>query len=196
MTTYRMNSPSAHIDRFAQDNLPPVEDWPEFRFTLPELQYAPRLNAARVLADDAIAEGYGAKPAVYQDSSHWTYEDLVNQSSRIAHVLVKDEGLVPGNRVCWRRQFPCFSPLLGSPSFGQAALQYLRCRSCGRRSWDRWPSRLGLIMRSATRECCPGRSSRARDRPASSRQSVGEWRSRGWHGPARFALRPHRYGGG
>jgi len=99
MTTYRMNSPSAHVDTFARDNLPPVEDWPEFRFTLPELQYAPRLNAARVLADDAIAEGYGAKPAVYQNSSHWTYEELVNQSSRIAHVLVQDEGLVPGNRV-------------------------------------------------------------------------------------------------
>jgi 2-aminobenzoate-CoA ligase len=99
MTAYRMNSPSAHIDTFTQDNLPPIEDWPELRFTQPELHYAPRLNAARVLVDDAVVEGHGTKAAVHQNSSYWTYAELVNQSSRIAHVLVLDEGLVPGNRV-------------------------------------------------------------------------------------------------
>jgi hypothetical protein len=35
MTACRMRSPSAHVDSFARDNLPPVEKWSEFRFTLP-----------------------------------------------------------------------------------------------------------------------------------------------------------------
>jgi 2-aminobenzoate-CoA ligase len=37
---------SAHIDPFAREHLPPPEQMPEFRFTLPELQYPERLNCA------------------------------------------------------------------------------------------------------------------------------------------------------
>ncbi len=33
---------SAHVDTFARDNLPPQNEWPEFLFTLPELQYPDR----------------------------------------------------------------------------------------------------------------------------------------------------------
>ena len=98
-TRYHMRSSTGHIDTFAQDSLPPVEEWPEFRFTLPELQYGPRINVARILVDDAIAEGHGAKPALYQGNTVWTYDDLLEQSCRIAHVLVQDLGLVAGNRV-------------------------------------------------------------------------------------------------
>ena len=32
-------APSAHIDTFARDNLPPREAWPALRFDLPELRY-------------------------------------------------------------------------------------------------------------------------------------------------------------
>ena len=35
---------SGHVDTFARDNLPLQNQWPEFRFTLPELQYPERLN--------------------------------------------------------------------------------------------------------------------------------------------------------
>ena len=35
---------SAHLDTFAQDNLPPREAWPEFLFALPALQYPNRLE--------------------------------------------------------------------------------------------------------------------------------------------------------
>jgi 2-aminobenzoate-CoA ligase len=90
---------SAHVDSFARDRLPPIEQWPEFLFTLPELQYPPRINIARVLVDEAVAEGHGSKPALYQDGSVWTYQQLQDRSSRIASVLVRDQGLVPGNRV-------------------------------------------------------------------------------------------------
>jgi 2-aminobenzoate-CoA ligase len=94
-----MRSSTGHVDTFARDNLPPVEEWPELRFTLPKLQYDPRINVARVLVDEAIAEGHGAKPALYQGNTVWTYDELLEQSCRIAHVLVQDQGLVAGNRV-------------------------------------------------------------------------------------------------
>jgi 2-aminobenzoate-CoA ligase len=99
MTSYQMRSSSGHVDTFARDNLPPVEEWPELRFMLPELQYAPRINVARVLLDDAIAEGHGAMPALYQGTTVWTYDELLEHSCRVAHVLVQDQGLVAGNRV-------------------------------------------------------------------------------------------------
>ena len=99
MTLYQMQSATGHVDTFARDNLPPVEEWPELRFTRPELQYGPRINVARTLVDDAIAEGHGAKPALYQGNTVWTYDGLLEKSCRIAHVLVQDLGLVAGNRV-------------------------------------------------------------------------------------------------
>ena len=55
-------SPSAHVDTFCRDNLPPDEQWPELRFTLPGLQYPDRLNAAAELVD-ATAEAT-RRPAV------------------------------------------------------------------------------------------------------------------------------------
>ena len=38
-------SPSAYVDTFARDNLPPAELWPTLEFTTPELQFPDRLNA-------------------------------------------------------------------------------------------------------------------------------------------------------
>ncbi len=43
-----------HVDTFARDNLPPRDQWPEFRFDLPELQYPERMNCAGVLLDDMV----------------------------------------------------------------------------------------------------------------------------------------------
>src|SRR2546430_12242054 len=40
---------SAHVDTFTRDNLPPRDQWPEFLFTLPELDYPPALNCAAEL---------------------------------------------------------------------------------------------------------------------------------------------------
>jgi len=45
---------SAHVDAFARENLPPPELWPEFLFTLPELQYPDRLNCGAALLDLAL----------------------------------------------------------------------------------------------------------------------------------------------
>ena len=36
--------PSAHLDTFARDHLPPPEQWPEILLDRPELQFPDRLN--------------------------------------------------------------------------------------------------------------------------------------------------------
>jgi len=92
-------TPSAHVDTFARDSLPPPEAWPEFIFELPELRYPERLNCATELLERALERGWGARTAIRApDGLHWTYAELDAISSRIAHVLVEDLGVVPGNR--------------------------------------------------------------------------------------------------
>lgn len=93
---------TAHLDTFARDRLPAREQWPEFRFDLPELQYPQRLNCATVLLDDAIAEGHGQRIALYGTREQVTYAALQERVNRIANVLVQQLGLVPGNRVLLR----------------------------------------------------------------------------------------------
>jgi len=94
---------TAHLDTFARDNLPPREQWPEFLFELPELQYPQRLNCATALLDAAVERGWGERTAVMApDGLRWTYADLLAHANRIARVLIEDCGLVPGNRVLLR----------------------------------------------------------------------------------------------
>jgi 2-aminobenzoate-CoA ligase len=96
------SSPSAHVDSFARDHLPPADQWPEFLFDLPALQYPARLNCVAELLDRHVSEGRGARTAVLGEALTWTYAELQRQVDRIAHVLRDDMGLVPGNRVLLR----------------------------------------------------------------------------------------------
>jgi len=95
-------TPTAHADTFARDHLPPREEWPEFLFTLPELQYPERFNCAAELLDATVAKGLGARPAVLTPQRRLTYDELLAEVNRIANVLRDDLGLVPGNRVLLR----------------------------------------------------------------------------------------------
>ncbi len=98
-------TPSAHVDTFCRDHLPPADQWPDLEFTLPELAYPDRLNCARTLLTDTIAGHGGGRPCLLpQDPSQpvWSYDDLAETASRIAHALTEDLGLVPGNRVLLR----------------------------------------------------------------------------------------------
>ena len=90
---------TAHIDTFARDHLPPVEDQPEFLFDLPELQFQDPLNCAYALLDRHVEEGRGDRLCLQGPGIEWTYAELADKANRIAHVLVSDMGLVPGNRV-------------------------------------------------------------------------------------------------
>ncbi|MDQ6683606.1 MAG: AMP-binding protein, partial [Pseudomonadota bacterium] len=94
---------SAHVDTFAADHLPRLDQQPEYRFDLPELQFPERLNCASELLDRHVSEGRGERPCVSAPGGPtWTYAELHAQADRIAHVLVSDLGLVPGNRVLLR----------------------------------------------------------------------------------------------
>ncbi|MFE9648383.1 AMP-binding protein [Streptomyces sp. NPDC006365] len=90
---------SAHVDTFARDHLPPPGQWPELRFDLPGLHYPERLNCAAELLDHAAPD----RPVFRTPSGDlWTYGDLRARADRIAHVLTRDLGVVPGNRVLLR----------------------------------------------------------------------------------------------
>ncbi|MEJ8574830.1 AMP-binding protein [Microbaculum marinum] len=93
---------SGHVDSFARDNLPPQAQWPEFRFTLPELNYPERLNCAVELLDRRIEAGDGDRRCIITPGETLTYRDLQERVNRIANVLTRRLGLVPGGRVMLR----------------------------------------------------------------------------------------------
>ncbi|HRO61830.1 MAG TPA: AMP-binding protein, partial [Burkholderiaceae bacterium] len=94
---------TAHVDCFARDRLPPPEQQPEFLFELPELVFPERLNSATGLLDRRVTSGEGKRPCLRTPGGLcWTYAELQQRANRIAHVLVSDMGLVPGNRVLLR----------------------------------------------------------------------------------------------
>jgi len=95
-------SPTAHVDTFCRDNLPPPELWPEFVFTLPELDYPDRLNCAEELIDATIKRHGADRPCLLSPAGDWTYGDLLGVVNRVAHVLTEDLGIVAGNRVLLR----------------------------------------------------------------------------------------------
>ncbi|MDZ4692237.1 AMP-binding protein [Terricaulis sp.] len=89
---------TGHVDTFVRDHLPPRDEWPELRFTLPELQFPERYNVSGIL-DAAIVNGQGDRNAVLLSSGALTYNDLLRNACRMADVLTRDFGLEPGNRV-------------------------------------------------------------------------------------------------
>ena len=94
--------PSAHTDTFAADHLPPIEDQPEYLFELPELQFPSQLNCATELLDRHISAGRGDRVCIRAPGLTWSYRDLQAHADHIAHVLVLEMGVVPGNRVLLR----------------------------------------------------------------------------------------------
>ncbi|KPF64716.1 2-aminobenzoate-CoA ligase [Bosea sp. AAP35] len=93
---------SGHIDSFARDNLPPPEQWPQIDLDRAGLAYPERLNAVTALVDDHVAQGRGDRIAIFGDHLSWSYRDLAQRINRIANVLTRDLGMVPGNRVLLR----------------------------------------------------------------------------------------------
>ncbi len=95
-----MLGPSAHIDTFARDNLPPRDQWPDF--LLDRFQYPDLLNAGYELTDAMVAKGFGDHTALIGNGRQRTYKELTDWTNRLAHVLVEDLGVRPGNRVLIR----------------------------------------------------------------------------------------------
>jgi 2-aminobenzoate-CoA ligase len=94
--------PSAHVDTFTRDNLPPFEQWPDLLLDRPEFQYPDRLNAAVELTDRMVERGFGDRVALIGNGRRRTYKELADWSNRVAHALVENYGVKPGNRILIR----------------------------------------------------------------------------------------------
>ena len=92
--------PTAHVDTFTRDNLPPQAAWPEL--PLAGFGYPERLNAAVELVDRQVADGHGDRTALIGNGRQRTYKELMDWTNRLAAALVRDFGVVPGNRVLIR----------------------------------------------------------------------------------------------
>jgi len=87
-------------DNFARDNLPPHEQWPDL--LLEGLHYPDQLNCVTALLEQQILAGNGARPCLRSPIEAWTYADLHARVNRIANVLTRQLGVIPGNRVLLR----------------------------------------------------------------------------------------------
>ena len=94
--------PSAHVDTFARDNLPPFDQWPALILERPEFQYPEQLNIAVELTDRLVERNYGDRVALIGNGRRRTYKELTDWSNRLAHALVENYGIEPGNRVLIR----------------------------------------------------------------------------------------------
>src|SRR6201994_1189267 len=94
--------PSGHVDDFARRNLPPAGQWPELLLDRPEFQYPDYLNAAVELTDRLVEQGLGDRIALIGNGRQRTYKELADWSNRLAHALVENYGVKPGNRVLIR----------------------------------------------------------------------------------------------
>ena len=94
--------PSAQHDRFIHDHLPPPDQWPDLRYTTPELQLPAQLNSVQTLFDRAFASGHANRPLFRSDERTLTYADALAEVQRMGEVLIQDLKLVPGNRVLLR----------------------------------------------------------------------------------------------
>ncbi len=91
---------SAHNDTFCRDSLPDADQWPDL--LLDGFAYPDRLNAAVELTDRMVERGFGDHTALIGNGRRRTYKELTDWSNRIAHVLVENLGLKPGNRILIR----------------------------------------------------------------------------------------------
>ncbi|MBL9047136.1 MAG: AMP-binding protein, partial [Tabrizicola sp.] len=95
-----MLGPTGHIDTFTRDRLPALADWPRIDTT--GFDYPEWLNAGVELTDAMVAKGFGDHTALIGNGRSRTYKELADWSNRIAHALVEDYGVKPGNRVLIR----------------------------------------------------------------------------------------------
>lgn len=89
-------------DSFVATRMPGAGQMPELRFDRPELQFGPSLNLVEELLDKAAGKGFAERPLLRSPAWVLTYAQVRDQVDRIAHVLVEDLHLQPGNRVMLR----------------------------------------------------------------------------------------------
>jgi 2-aminobenzoate-CoA ligase len=149
---------TAHVDTFCREALPPPELTPDMRYdTLPELAYPDRINAAVELLDRRVAAGDGDRIVFHSPDGTWTYAQLLETANRIAHVLVKDLGIVPGNRVLLRgpnhpMMAACWFAVLKAGGVAVTTMSLLRVRELTYIA-DKAKIRLALTDARVAAEC-------------------------------------------
>ncbi len=68
----------------------------------PEFRYPEYLNAAVELTDRIVEKGLRRPVALIGNGRQRTYKELADWSNRLAHALVENYGVKPGNRVLIR----------------------------------------------------------------------------------------------
>jgi 2-aminobenzoate-CoA ligase len=125
---------TAHVDTFARDRLPPRELLPDLVFDLPALRYPEHLNCATELLRGAAARDFADRVAIRSPAGvRWTYRELDAVASRIAHVLVDDLNIVPGNRVLLRgpnspMMAACWFAVMKAGAIAVATMPMLRAK--------------------------------------------------------------------
>ncbi|MBP0457091.1 AMP-binding protein [Streptomyces montanisoli] len=96
-------TPSAHVDTFTRDGLPPSSEWPELLLDPRERAPGARVNCGSALLDPSAPAHGDERPALRTASGEvWSYGRLRERVDAIAHVLTGRLGVVPGNRVMLR----------------------------------------------------------------------------------------------
>ena len=76
-----MLGPSGHVDTFARDNLPPIDQWPDL--ALGDFQYPEWLNAAVELTDRMVERGFGDHVALIGHGRRRTYKELTDWTTAL-----------------------------------------------------------------------------------------------------------------
>ena len=94
---------SSQSDSFVRDQLPAPEQWPEYRFDRPELQFPAQINAVEYLLDHAVShKGFAGNAMLRSVQRNFTYREAQFVVNRIAAYLIEDCKLISGNRVLLR----------------------------------------------------------------------------------------------
>ena len=93
--------PSAHIDTYCRENLPPSQLWPTLNQEFIDANYSQRLNACTQLLDKSIATFGGGRRAIIAAEGEFTYQALLERVCQCSNFLV-NKGVQPGNRVLLR----------------------------------------------------------------------------------------------
>jgi 2-aminobenzoate-CoA ligase len=124
---------TAHVDTFCANRMPSPEQLPQIFRDLAEYSYPENINCAAELLDGLVAAGHGSRTAFIHESGCWTYQRLLETANRIAHVLIEDLEVVPGNRVLLRAPncpllVACWFAVIKAGGVAVNTAPLLRCR--------------------------------------------------------------------
>ena len=80
--------PSAHVDTYTRDHLPPADQWPDL--LLDGFDYPDYLNVGVELTDAMVEKGFGDHTALIGNGRRRTYKELADWTNRIARTLVEE----------------------------------------------------------------------------------------------------------